>query len=195
MVPPQTTHTVTGLDNGTAYVFEVRAVNRIGKSFSSPGPRPRQKRRKVFTLDFAHFANGTGITSDFVFVNVSPHPIRPALYFYDQQGHLIDPESVVDVTGDLEVTEDGSLSVLTEMEPLGELTISTHGQGELVSGSVKVLSDGPIGGGVRYGVPEIGVAGVGASQPVRDVLFPAAARREESARRQRCTTWERKRWG
>ena len=30
-----TTHTLTGLVNGTAYVFEVRAVNRIGKSFSS----------------------------------------------------------------------------------------------------------------------------------------------------------------
>ena len=131
----------------------------------------------MFTLDFAHFANGTGITSDFVFVNVAAHPIRPAIYFYDRGGHLIDPESVVDVTGDLEVTEDGSLSVLTEMELLGELTISTHGQGELVSGSVKVLSDGPIGGGVRYGVPEIGVAGVGASPPVRDVLFPA--RRQE----------------
>ena len=42
-----------------------------------------------------------------------------------------------------------------------------------MSGSVKVLSDGPIGGGVRYGVPEIGVAGVGASEPVRDILFPA----------------------
>ena len=49
--------------------------------------------------------------------------------------------------------------------------------GSLVSGSVKVLSDGRIGGGVRYGVPEIGVAGVGASPPVRDVLFPA--RRQE----------------
>ena len=168
-----TTHTVSGLVNGTAYVFEVRAVNRIGKSFSSTRAEATPEAPEVFTLDFAHFANGTGITSDFVFVNVSPHPIRPALYFYDQQGHLIDPESVVDVTGDLEVTEDGSLSVLTEMEPLGELTISTHGQGELVSGSVKILSDGPIGGGVRYGVPEIGVAGVGASPPVRDVLFPA----------------------
>ena len=92
-------------------------------------------------------------------------------------GHLIDPESVVDVTGDLEVAEDGSLSMLTEMEPLGELTISTHGQGELVSGSVKVVSDGPLGGLVRYSVTEIGVAGVGASPPVRDVLFPA--RRQE----------------
>jgi hypothetical protein len=50
----------------------------------------------VFTLDFAHFANGEG------------------------------------------------------------LTISTHGQGELVSGSVKVVSDGPIGGFLRFDLPGIG---------------------------------------
>ena len=173
----QTTHTLTGLVNGTAYVFEVRAMNRIGRGRASNRAKATPEAPEVFTLDFAHFANGTGITSEMVLVNVAPHPIRPAIYFYDRGGHLIDPESVVDVTGDLEVTEDGSLSVLMEMEPLGQLTISTHGQGELVSGSVKVLSDGPIGGGVRYGLPEIGVAGVGASPPVRDALFPA--RRQE----------------
>ena len=125
------------------------------------------------TLDFAHFANGEGITSDLVFVNVATHPIRPALYFYDQEGNPIAAETVVDVTEDLEVTEDGSLTVQTEMELLGELTISTHGQGELVSGSVKVLSDGPLGGVLRFDLPGIGVAGVGASQPVRDAIFPA----------------------
>ena len=171
----QTTHTLTGLVNGMEYVFEVRAVNRIGRGRASN--RAKATPMAPLALDFAHFANGTGITSEMVLVNVAPHPIRPAIYFYDRGGHLIDPESVVDVTGDLEVTEDGSLSVLTEMEPLGQLTISTHGQGELVSGSVKVLSDGPLGGGVRYGLPEIGVAGVGASPPVRDVLFPV--RRQE----------------
>ena len=172
-----TTHTVTGLVNGTAYVFEVRAVNRIGRGRASNRAEATPEAPEVFTQDFAHFANGTGITSQMVLVNVAPDPLRPAIYFYDTEGNPIAAESVVDVTGDLEVTEDGSLSVLTEMEPLGQLTIATHGQGELVSGSVKVLSDGPIGGGVRYGVPEIGVAGVGASPPVRDVLFPA--RRQE----------------
>ena len=170
----RTAHTVTGLTIGTAYVFQVRAVNAAG---SSPYSNRAEATPGVGALDFAHFANGAGITSDLVFVNVAPHPIRPVLYFYDQEGNLIDPESVVDLTEDLEVTEDGALSVRTEMEPLGELTISTHGQGEVVSGSVKVASDGPIGGILRFGLPGIGVAGVGASPPVRDVLFPV--RRQE----------------
>ena len=91
----------------------------------------------------------------------------------DKSGNLIDAESVVDVTGDLEVTEDGALTVQTEMEPLGELTISTHGRGEVVAGSVTVASDGPIGGVLRFDLPGIGVAGVGASQPVRGAIFPA----------------------
>ena len=169
-----TTHTVTGLVNGTAYVFEVRAVNAAGRSASS---NRAEATPEVFTLDFAHFANGDGITSDLVFVNVGTHPIRPALYFYDQEGHLIAAESVVDLTDDLEIQEDGSLSIQTAMEPLSELTISTHGQGELVSGSVKVVSYEPIGGVLRFDLPGIGVAGVGASPPVRDAVFPV--RRQE----------------
>ena len=168
-----TTHTVTGLVNGTAYVFQVRAVNAAG---SSPYSNRAEATPGVGALDFAHFANGAGIVSDLVFVNVATHPIRPVLYFYDKEGQPIDPESVVDLTGDLEVTEDGALTVRTEMEPLGELTISTHGRGEVVSGSVKVVSDGPIGGVLRFDLPGIGVAGVGASQPVRDAIFPARRR-------------------
>ena len=171
-----TTHTVTGLDNDTVYTFQVRAVNRIGRSQPSSDPTEATPRATV-ALDFAHFANGTGITSDLVFVNVSPHMTRPALYFYDQQGHLIDPESVVEVTADLEIQEDGGLTVQTEMDPLGVLTISTHGRGELVSGSARVVSDGPIGGGLRYNFPAIGEAVVGASPPVGDALFPV--RRQE----------------
>ena len=124
-------------------------------------------------LIFAHFANGTSITSDLVLVNVAPQPVRPAIYFYDTEGAPIAAESVLEVTADLEIQEDGGLTVQTEMEPLGELTISTHGQGEVVTGSVRVVSNGPIGGVLRFDLPGIGVAGVGASQPVRDALFPA----------------------
>ena len=166
-----TTHTITGLVNDTIYVFQVRAVNRIGRSPASD-PVEATPRMPV-ALDFAHFANGAGITSEIVLVNVAPYPLRPAIYFYAPGGDLIDPESVMDVTGDLVVTEDGALTVQTEMESVGEFTISTHGRGALVSGSVKVVADGPIGGFLRFNLPDIGVAGVGASPPVRDVLFPA----------------------
>ncbi len=83
----------------------------------------------VGALDFAHFANGEGIISDLVLMNVATHPIRPVLYFYDKEGHPIAAESMVDLTEDLEVTEDGGLSIQTEMEPLEALTISTHGRG------------------------------------------------------------------
>ena len=172
-----TTHTLTGLVNGTAYVFEVRAVNAAGKSFASNRAEATPEAPEVLTLDFAHFANGDGITSDLVFVNVTPQPVRPAIYFYDTEGAPVSAESVVDVTGDLEVTEDGGLTVLTEMEPLEVLTIATHGRGDLVTGSVKVISNDPIGGMLRFDLPGIGEAVVGASQPVSDALFPV--RRQE----------------
>ena len=127
----------------------------------------------VGTLDFAHFANGTGITSDLVLVNVSTHPIRPSIYFHDQSGDPIAPGALVDVVGDLEIGEDGGLTVRTEMESLGELTISTHGRGGLVSGSLQVVSNGSIGGLLRYSIPEVGVAEIGAGWPFQDVVFLA----------------------
>ena len=170
-----TTHTVTGLDNDTVYTFEVRAVNSNRKGRASK--RVEATPRMPGALDFAHFANGAGTVSEIVLVNVSLRMTRPALYFYDQAGDLMDPASMVDLTGDLVVAEDGSLRVHTEMEPLGQHTISTHGRGEMVSGSVRVVSGAPIGGLVRYSVPGVGVAGVGASQPVYDAIFPV--RRQE----------------
>ena len=175
-----TTHTVSGLVNGTTYVFEVRAVNRIGESFASNRVEatPVAPEPEVFTLDFAHFANGEGITSDVVLVNVGTTEIQPVLYFSDREGEPLDAESVVDLTEDLEVTDDdGGLTVRTAIEPLGELTTSTHGRGEEVSGSVKVVAAGAIGGVLRFSDPRVGVTGVGTAPAVRDALFPA--RRKE----------------
>ena len=63
------------------------------------------------------------------------------------------------------------------MEPLGVLTVSTHGRGALVSGSVKVVSDGPIGGMLRFDLPHVGKAVVGASSPISAAIFPV--RRQE----------------
>ena len=155
-------------------------------------------------LDFAHFVNGTWVT-DLVFVNLETQPSgpplspfhtailpsRPAIYFYDTEGALVAPESVVDITGDLEVTEDGALTVRTEMDPLGVLTISTHGRGELVSGSMKVISEDPSGGMLRFDHPDLGVAGAGASPPVSDALFPVRRQEGGITTGSRSTTWNR----
>ena len=106
------------------------------------------------------------------------HPCEPsAIYFYDAGGNPIAPASVVDVTGDLEIDGDGALTVRTEMAPLGVLRISTHGQGNPVSGSVRVVSGGPIGGFLQVGLPHAGVGAVGASPPLGGGIFPV--RRQE----------------
>ena len=138
-----------------------------GSRTTVPGPQG-------FTLDFPHFANGGGITSEVVLLNVGAAPIRPVLYFSDPQGKPIAATAVVEVTDDLEVSTDGGLTLRTEIEPLGELTVATHGRGAEVSGSVRVVAEGaPLGGVLRYSVPGVGVIGVGAGMTVRDALFPA----------------------
>ena len=43
---------------------------------------------------------------------------------------------------------------------------------------MRVVADEPIGGVLRFDLPGIGVAGVGASQPLSDALFPV--RRQEA---------------
>ena len=133
----------------TGVAVELDAGNRIFTTLPVVPVDRTGGTNKAATLDFAHFANGTGITSSLVFVNVSAprragpftlagQLVRPAIYFYDKRGNPIAAESVVDVLGDLEVTGDGALTVQTAIESLGELTISTHGQGELVTGSVNL---------------------------------------------------------
>ena len=157
----------------TGVAVELDAANRIFTTLPVVPVDSMDAQDQEGVLDFAHFANGAAIVSDLVLINAGTAPTRPTLYFYDQAGAPIAAESVVDVLGDLVVREDGALSVQTELESLGELTISTHGQGEVVSGSVKVVSDSPIGGFIRFDLPGIGVAGVGASQPASDAIFPA----------------------
>ena len=162
----------------TGVAVELDSGNRIFTTLPVVPVDPEGGEEEETTLTFAHFANGTSgdgtlITSDLVLVNVAASTARPAIYFYDRSGQLLEPESMVDVDEDLVVREDGGLTLRTAMARLGELTISTHGRGEVVTGSVRVVSNGPIGGVLRFDIPGVGVAGVGASQPTGDALFPA----------------------
>ncbi len=51
---------------------------------------PRRLAYGGFTLSMK-----SGAVHDLVLVNVAEQPVRPAIYFYDKAGGLIDPESVV----------------------------------------------------------------------------------------------------
>ncbi len=128
------------------------------------------------TLDFAHFGNGPSIRSDLVLVNRTTSALRPSVLFFDQKRNPVPPDSLVDVAEGLEF-QDGALRVRTELAPLGETKITTNGRGDLVTGSVRIVSDGPVGGVLRFNVSNVGVSGVGISRPVNDALFPV--RRQE----------------
>ena len=167
-----TSYTMTGLTNGIGHEIEVRAVNAIGTGASAS-----VEATPMEGIDFAHFANGqsTGvtITSDIVLVNVETSTVTPAIYFYNQMGEMIPADSVVDLMGGLEMAGDGSLAVPMGIAGRGEMTISTNGEGALVIGSVRVFGSGRLGGVLRFDIPTVGVAGVGASEPVNDAIFPA----------------------
>ena len=139
-------------------------------------PVPRVRPGDSVFLNFPHFANGSSIISDLVLVNTGRSPVRPVFHFYDQKGHPIDPESVVDLGEHLQVREDGGLIMVPSVQALGEVTLSTHGRGELVTGSVRVVADGFIGGVLRFDLSSVGVAGVGAGESVQDAIFPVRHR-------------------
>jgi len=167
-----TSYTLTGLTNGTGYEIAVRAVNAVGA-----GASDSVEATPMEGIDFAHFANGTNagvtITSDIVLVNVETSTVTPAIYFYNQMGQMIEADSVVDTSGDLDMAGDGALTVPMGIPGRGEITISTNGEGALVVGSVRVFGTGRLGGVLRFDIPAVGVAGVGVSEPVSDAIFPA----------------------
>ena len=162
------THAITGLIAGRVYFFHLRAVSAAGAGSHRISP----KATPVADLDFTHFANGGFITSTLALVNAGAYPVRPAIYFYDQDGDPIAARRVVELTPDLEVGDDGALRPRAVMHPLEELTIATHGRGGLRAGSVTVRAPGSIGGVLRFDIPGHGVAGVGDSPTLRDALVP-----------------------
>ena len=155
------THTIAGLIAGRVYFFHLRAVSAAGASAHRISP----KATPVADLDFTHFANGGFITSTLALVNAGAYPVRPAIYFYDRDGDPIEARRVVDLTPDLEVADDGALRPRAVMNPLEELTISTHGRGGLRAGSVTVRAPVPSAGSCASTSPATGPRSRGQPDP------------------------------
>ncbi|UCF37051.1 MAG: hypothetical protein JSU96_20015 [Acidobacteriota bacterium] len=114
-------------------------------------------------LQFAHFAKGLDLLAS--------------------QVTLINPSIDQTRTGRLEIADDAGKPVQIEINgkdttgqfgftlaPAGSIRLNTESSGELVTGSARVLSDGPLDGILRFGGP-VGVAGVGAGSVIEDGLI------------------------
>ena len=121
-------------------------------------------------LYFAQFRNGGGFTSDTVLTNpLSTDVVSATVNFLDDKGDPLpigiaargnDATPLSTIVSPLQITTSLDFSI----PPLGAVTLSTDGQGDLVAGAAVVTSDNTLGGVIRFSIPGIGIAGVGASQ-------------------------------
>ncbi len=136
-----------------------------------------------FTLEkklyFAHFGNGNGFTSDLVLINAS------ATEFVFGTADFLDDDGLPLLVG-FAITKAARASGLVKgapalpifssvpffIRPLGVVTLSTDGKGDLVAGSVVVTADRNLGGVIRFHIPDVGIAGVGGSQPLNSFITP-----------------------
>ena len=81
-----TTHTVTGLVNGATYIFQVRAVNRIGKSFVSNQVEATPEVMEDRIYYFPHLAVGTSWQTTITYINYSSEEVTCQTDFLSQDG-------------------------------------------------------------------------------------------------------------
>jgi hypothetical protein len=157
----------------TSVIFKV-AANSANGNFSTSGDRintdqatvpqqtPPELTNKLF---FAQFGNGPGLVSDIVLTNPSAaNSISGRVDFLDDNGLPF-------LAGIVGIGETSSVDF--SVFPLGSATISTDGQGAItVVGSAVISSEGTLGGVIRFNISGVGIAGVGASQPLSGFVVP-----------------------
>lgn len=118
----------------------------------------------LYALNFAQIGSGLGVTSETVFANPSATSTASAtMEFFDDAGL----PAVFSIAGA------GSRSSIDfSVPPLGSVGISTDGGGPSKSGSAVATSDNILGGVIRLGIPDVGIAGVGSSEPLNGFVIP-----------------------
>ncbi len=131
---------------------------------------------------FPQFGNGggameeDGFASSIVLTNASTTAVAEGtMYFFGPEGHPLTVGLVEGDAGTAGVQLQGvPLSeVEFSIEPLGSVTFTTDGLGELIVGSAEVISSEPVGGIIRFRHPEIGIAGFGSAPPLQRAITPA----------------------
>lgn len=128
-------------------------------------------------LLFAQFGNGgqnPSLISSIVLINLATTggSATGSINFFDQDGQPIPAGSVIGSgTGSGEMTPNG-MGVDFEIPELGDLTVTTNGQGDLVQGSARVTSDGDLAGVIRFSISDVGEAAVGPSALTSRAITP-----------------------
>lgn len=152
-------------------VFFEAGSTAVGDIEATQSSGPKAQR-----LFFAQVGNGGGFKSDLVFPNPTTKTVTGAVSFGDDNGSAISLDSG-GVTaqsvppGETVLFQLGS-AVKFSIPPLGVVTLSTSGQGDVKVGSAAVLSDEHIGGVIRFTIPNVGIAGVGESPPLKGFIIP-----------------------
>ena len=85
---------------------------------------------------------------------------------------IVDPENQQPTVSAAVLTAAVTNRVDFIISPLGVVTILTDGERDLVVGSARVTATADLGGVIRFSIPGIGIAGVGASQPLSGFIAP-----------------------
>ncbi len=140
----------------------------------------------IYTLDFplptqiyfAQTGNGGGFTADHVFTNpVADRDVRATMNLFEANGEPL-PIDIASVGPDHYLLSRAvapaeiQSSVMFEVPPLGSVTISTTGLGDVLDGAAEVLADNLLGGVIRFAIPNIGIAGVGQSESLSAFIIP-----------------------
>ena len=131
-----------------------------------PGPFGSDRVHEVF---FAQLANGGGSSSSIFLTNGSKSAVEGNIQIFDDNGEP------------LAVTIDGSTSseIPISVPPQGGSVLESDGEGSLVAGFARVTTDQAVGGTLRFAFPGLGVAGVGATEPVSGLITPVTRSVEE----------------
>lgn len=117
---------------------------------------------------FPQFGTGSGFFSDIVIVGASNTTATGTAYIYDRAGN---PMSVPFIDGAGGITTNARDFTL-DLSAKAEFS-SDPDSDQLFLGSSKLVSSGPVDGIIRFNLPGVGIAGVGASPPMRRAILPA----------------------
>ena len=118
------------------------------------------------TVHFSQFANGGGFRSSLFLLNPSTDQARGEVAFFGDDGEALS----IAING-----EAAASRIPFEIPPQGGAILGTDGQGALVVGSARaILTEGVVGGVLRFSAPGLGIAGVGASGPFTDFITPVS---------------------